>query len=179
MQRVICFRIIMKILIAGIGNISNGDDAFGCEVIRELANADLPPHVTVTDFGVRGHDLAYALTDGYDLTIMVDVVPCQKGPGTVYLIEPDLNRLNELVPATLDSHSLNPVAVLQMAQSVGALGKKLLLVGCEPASLENRDGEIGLSEPVRRAVPDAVKVIRSLVAEALTGNLRNLEPVLA
>ena len=168
----------MKILIAGIGNKFQGDDAFGCAVVRELAHTDLPPHVTVTDFGIRGHDLAYALTDGYDLAIMVDAVPCQKSPGTVYLIEPGLDRLNDLVPAPADAHSLNPVAVLHMAQSVGALGKKLLLVGCEPASLENVDGEIGLSDSVRRAIPDAVETIRSLVTEALAGNLKNLEPVL-
>jgi hydrogenase maturation protease len=168
----------MKILIAGIGNIFQGDDAFGCKVIRELAHADLPPHVTVTDFGMSGYDLAYALTDGYDLAIMVDAVPCQKSPGTVYLIEPDLDRLNDLVPAPVDAHSLNPVTVLQMARSVGGLGKKLLLVGCEPASLESVDGEIGLSEPVRRAIPEAVGMIRSLVTEALTGNLKTLEPVL-
>jgi hydrogenase maturation protease len=168
----------MKILIAGIGNIFHGDDAFGCEVIRELVNADLPPHITITDFGIRGYDLAYALNDGYDLAIMVDAVTCQKSPGTVCLIEPDLNRLNELAPETVDAHSLNPVAVLQMAQSVGALGKKLLLVGCEPASLENEDGELGLSDPVRQAVPEAVKLIQSLVTEALSGNRKNLEPVL-
>ena len=168
----------MKILIAGIGNIFQGDDAFGCEVIRELAQADLPPHITITDFGIRGDDLAYALTDGYDLAIMVDAVPCQKSPGTVYLIEPDLDRLNDLVPAPVNAHSLNPLAVLQMARSVGAHGKKLLLVGCEPASFENDGGEIGLSDPVRRAIPDAVEMVRSLVTEALAGNLKNLEPVL-
>ena len=169
----------MKILIAGIGNVLQGDDAFGCEVIRELSRGDLPRQVTATDFGIRGHDLAYALTDGYDLAILVDAVSCKRSPGTVCVIEPDLNRLNELAPMTVDAHSLNPVAVLQMAQSVGALGSKLLLVGCEPAALKNEGGEIGLSKPVRQAVPEAVKIIRSLITEALTGNLKHLEPALA
>ena len=59
-----------RILIAGIGNIFLGDDAFGTEVVRRLPA--FPLHVTVRDFGIRGYDLAYALLDGYDVTILVD-----------------------------------------------------------------------------------------------------------
>lgn len=169
----------MKILVAGIGNILHGDDAFGCEVIRELIGMGLPMQVTAADFGIRGYDLAYALADGYDLSILVEAVPAQKTPGTVYLIEPDLNRLSEMAPVTVDSHSLNPIAVLQMAQSVGALRNKLFLVGCEPTTPRSPEPEIGLSEPVRNAVPEALRMIQSLIADALKRNRRALDLVLA
>ena len=53
-----------RILIAGIGNIFLGDDAFGVEVARRLAAREWPPNVKVTDIGIRGYDLAYALLDG-------------------------------------------------------------------------------------------------------------------
>jgi len=52
-----------SILIAGIGNIFLGDDAFGVEVVRRMASLKLPDNVRVVDFGIRGFDLAYALQD--------------------------------------------------------------------------------------------------------------------
>ena len=58
----------MKILVAGIGNIFLGDDAFGVEVVQRLSAMPLPPEVTVADFGIRSYDLAYAMMDGYDVT---------------------------------------------------------------------------------------------------------------
>ena len=61
-----------RILIAGIGNIFFGDDAFGVEVARRLAQHPLPDTVRVVDFGIRGLDLAYALLDPYDAVILVD-----------------------------------------------------------------------------------------------------------
>jgi len=42
-----------KILVAGIGNIFFGDDAFGCEVASRLGRRSLPDGVTVKDFGIR------------------------------------------------------------------------------------------------------------------------------
>ena len=79
----------MKILIACIGNIFLGDDGFGVEVARRLASRPLPPDVTVKDFGIRGFDLAYALMDSQDLTILVDACARGGAPGTVFVIEPD------------------------------------------------------------------------------------------
>ncbi len=82
---------VPRILIAGIGNIFLGDDAFGVEVVRRLAGRELPSNVTVTDFGIRGYDLAYALLDGYDTTILVDACPRGAAAGTLYVIEPELS----------------------------------------------------------------------------------------
>ena len=65
----------MNILVAGIGNIFQGDDAFGCEVTRVLNTRPLPASVHVVDFGIRGLDLSYALMDKPDLTILVDATP--------------------------------------------------------------------------------------------------------
>ena len=79
-----------KILVAGIGNIFLGDDGFGVEVARRLKENDFPDGVRVQDFGIRSYDLAYALLDGYDLTILVDAVPRASPPGTLYVIEPEI-----------------------------------------------------------------------------------------
>jgi hydrogenase maturation protease len=157
-----------KILIAGIGNIFLGDDAFGCEVLREMTRNALPEGVAAIDFGVRSYDLAYALNDGaYDAIILVDSTARGKEPGTVFLIEPDLSRLEEFERTAVDAHSMNPVSVIQMAQSLGGVNGKLYLVGCEPAVLESENGEIGLSEKVREAVQQAIGMIQSLVNDLL------------
>ena len=79
------------ILIAGVGNIFLGDDAFGVEVVWRLSGRALPEGVRVVDFSIRGPDLAYTLLDGaHTVTILVDAVPRGGTPGTLYTIEPDL-----------------------------------------------------------------------------------------
>ena len=156
-----------KILVAGIGNIFLGDDAFGSEVARRLMNETLPEEVRVTDFGIRSYDLAYAMMEEYDVTIFVDITSQSQSPGTLYLIEPDLNQLDQLDEKMADAHSMNPVGVLQMLRTFGSSPKKLYLVGCEPATLEVEDGEIGLSESVEGAVPQAIELIKSLVDDLL------------
>jgi Ni,Fe-hydrogenase maturation factor len=60
---------------------------------------------------------------------------------------------------------MNPVSVLQMAQNLGGLNGKIYLIGCEPAVLDSEEGEIGLSEPVRQAIPQAVEMIATLCRE--------------
>ena len=82
------------ILVAGVGNIFLGDDAFGSEVARRLVGRMPPDEVRVADFGVRGFDLACALMDGYEVTVLVDATPRGGAPGTLYVIEPDLSELD-------------------------------------------------------------------------------------
>jgi hydrogenase maturation protease len=162
-----------RILIAGIGNIFLGDDAFGVEVARRLAERQLPAEVKVTDFGIRGYDLAYALLDGYETTILVDACPRGEVAGTLYVIEPEVNEpdtalAGEHSPA--DAHSMNPLNVLRLAQSMGGPLKRVLLVGCEPATLGPEEGQMGLSPQVEAAVGEAVKLVESVVSKILSGD---------
>ncbi len=153
------------ILVAGIGNIFLGDDAFGVEVVRRLATRKLPADVRVTDFGIRGFDLAYALQDGYETTILVDACPRGGTPGTLFVIEPDVKALDdpEAPQAVVEAHAMNPVSVLRMARAMNIEVRNVLLVGCEPATLGGEQGEMGLSAPVQRAVEDAVTLVESLI----------------
>jgi hydrogenase maturation protease len=161
-----------RILIAGIGNIFLGDDAFGVEVARRLSGRELPNNVRVTDFGIRGYDLAYALLDGYDTTILVDACPRGEPAGTLYVIEPDLLDLGgpEEQQSAVEAHSMNPLNVLRLATSMGGPLKRVLLVGCEPGTLGPEEGQMGLSEPVEAVVDEAVKLVESLIAKILNGN---------
>jgi len=160
------------ILIAGIGNIFLGDDAFGVEVVRRLAGLQLPESVRVADFGIRGFDLAYALQDGYETTILVDACPHGEAPGTLYVIEPDLKALyNSGTPqAVVEAHAMNPMNVVRMARAMNIEVKNVLLVGCEPETLGGEQGQMGLSAAVELAVEHAVKLVESIVNKILDGD---------
>lgn len=153
------------ILIAGLGNIFLGDDGFGVEVARRLAGRKLPENVRVVDYGIRGFDLAYALMDCYELTILIDAAPRGEAPGTVYTIEPDLTGLDRAgeQEMAIETHGMNPMKVLQMVRSMGGEFGRVLVVGCEPLTVGGEEGFMGLSEPVENAVDEAVRAIESLV----------------
>jgi hydrogenase maturation protease len=159
---------LKQILVAGVGNIFLGDDAFGSEVARKLMQRKLPPEVQVHDYGTCSYDLAYAMMGDYEATILVDATSQGQSPGTVYLIEPDLNELDKMDNAVANGHSMNPVSVLQMVRSLGCRPKRLYLVGCEPAALDSDDGVLGLSESVQAAVPRAIELIESLMSNLLS-----------
>jgi len=149
------------ILVAGIGNIFLQDDGFGVEVAKRLADSELPEGVKVTDFGIRGVHLAYEMLDGgYDTTILIDAAPRGEAPGTVYLIEPDLHNIDAQQSASMDAHSMDPQVVFATLKSLGGSPRGVLIVGCEPLVID--DG-IGLSEPVGRAVEEAVRLVHSVV----------------
>ena len=156
-----------RILVAGVGNIFLGDDGFGVEVVRRLAGRELPEGVEVVDFGIRGMDLAYALQGDYEVVVFVDAAPRGKEPGTVYLIEPEIEEDGEM---SLDTHGMDPVKVIKLARALGAKPTRTLVVGCEPkvvVSGEDYDDMLmELSEPVRAAVEEAVKLVESLVEES-------------
>jgi hydrogenase maturation protease len=150
-------------LVAGIGNIFLGDDAFGVEVARRLAGRELPEGVDVRDFGIRGMDLAYALQDGYESVVFVDAAPRGEVPGTVSLVEPELDD-DELV---LETHAMDPVRVLGLARALGGVPERVLVVACEPETVvhaEQDDELVGeLSAPVAAAVDRAVALVLDLL----------------
>ncbi len=156
-----------RVLVAGIGNIFLGDDGFGVEVVRRLSGHPLPDGVELVDTGVRGVDLAYRLLDGYRTLVLVDVTRRGGPPGTVYRVEVD--EPGDLTPqdALIDGHRMTPDAVLALlgtlsAGTGGSVPRRVVLVGCEPASLEEG---MGLSEPVAAAVEEAVRLTLRVLRE--------------
>ncbi|MEO8378620.1 MAG: hydrogenase maturation protease [Acidobacteriota bacterium] len=158
----------MNVLIAGIGNIFQGDDAFGVEVAQRLARRTLPEGVRAVDFGIRGYDLAYALMEKRDCTILVDAVPRGGAPGTLYVIEPDLSALE--APADVSAHAMDPLNVFRLVKAMGGSWSRVLLLGCEPDDLGSEDeGKMGLSAVVEASVGEAVLLAESLLRDLACG----------
>ena len=97
--------------------------------------------------------------------ILVDALPRGGAPGTVYVLEPELpGEGANAEPFAIDAHSMNPVAVLQMVRALGGKINRMLVVGCEPSSVEpDGTGNLGLSPPVEAALSAAIETIKGLI----------------
>jgi hydrogenase maturation protease len=152
-----------RILVAGVGNIFLGDDGFGVEVARRLIAIPLPAGVEVVDVGIRGVHLAYELLDGCDLLILVDASARGERPGTVSVIEVGAADVTA-GPPLIDAHGLAPDDVLGLVRRLGGRPGRTLVVACEPADL---DTGMDLSPPVRAAVPEALRLISTILDDSL------------
>ncbi len=159
---------LARVLVAGIGNIFLGDDGFGSEVARRLADEPMPDGVDVVDYGIRGFDLAYALASGYEAALLVDAAPLGEAPGTLVVIDPGSQEER----ADVDTHGMDPVRVLALARELGGAPARTLVLACEPAQLADPDADgdvvVELSGPVRAAVEQALPAVRALVDEFLS-----------
>ncbi len=159
-----------RILVAGVGNIFFGDDAYGVEVVgRILRRNALPPSVDVKDFGIKGLDLAYALSGGYDAAIVIDAAAHGRTPGAVSVIEPPRRAAGEGEILIASTHGLDPDKVLSLVAAFGASCNRILFVVCEPFDLGGDDGAMGLSEIVAAAVEPSVQLTERLVSSLLRG----------
>jgi len=165
------------ILVACVGNIFKSDDGFGVQVAARLVGEDLPEQVRVVDFGIRSVHLVYELLSGYDVLVLVDTVSQQQGPpGTLYLIEPDIEAVPRddggLPDVMLDAHDLSPGGVMELLPTLGGQVRRILVVGVQPETLE--DG-IGLSEVVQAAVDQAAAMVVDVVRRELEPQARFVE----
>jgi hydrogenase maturation protease len=148
-----------RTLVAGVGNVFLRDDAFGVEVARLLAERPQPPGVQVRDYGIRGVHLVYELLNGYDLFVLVDAAPRGEAPGTITVLEVDVPGPG--AQPVIDAHSLSPDAVFGLLSALGGRPGRSLVVACEPADV---DAGMGLTDPVRAALPHAVRAVEDILA---------------
>lgn len=145
---------------ACVGNMLRRDDGFGYAVAQRLG--PLPEGVELLESGIGGMMLVQELMAGCGGLIIVDAVDRGAPPGTLFLVEPEIAE-----PAGVqDIHLANPDRVLAMAQGLGCLPERLLLVGCQQGDVE----ELGeaLTGPVAAAVPAAVRRIHDVLRDWLT-----------
>jgi hydrogenase maturation protease len=167
---------VRKILVAGIGNAWMGDDGFGSEVVSKLGEIERPTGVAVMDFGTGGLNLAYEVMRGYDALMILDISQQGGTPGTLYVIEADEDSIDGNIEdgATINPHGMDPKTMLRFVKSIGAWPGKVLVIACEPQTVE----EIGfqLSESVAGAVEPAVKLVLETIAELQTDAAYQADP---
>lgn len=163
-----------RILVAGIGNVFLGDDGFGVEVAQLLLRRQsLPPDVKVVDYGIRGYDVAYEMLNEYDATVLIDATPRGDAPGTVYVIEPDLDAgvpdpsdMPDHGQGAFQGHAMTPAAVFALVRTLGGMPRRVLIVGCEPESFGDENfGQMGLTATVQRAVATGADTVEEVVRD--------------
>ena len=163
----------MNVLVAGIGNIFLSDDGFGVEVVKHIDLSALPDEVregvTVHDFGIRGVHLSYQLLDGYDALVLIDAMPLGEAPGPVVTFEPDVESIDA---TSVDAHSMSPAVVLGLLAGMGAELPHVVVVGCQPLTLEEG---MGLSEPVMAAVVPAAEAVLQVVYDIHSNAQKELQ----
>jgi hydrogenase maturation protease len=167
---------VRKILVAGIGNAWMGDDGFGAEVVKRLGEVELPRGVAVMDFGTGGLNLAYEVMRGYDALLILDISEQGGTPGTLYVIEADVDSVEAGIEDgdTLNPHGMDPKTMLRFVKSIGAWPGKVVVIACEPQTV----AEIGfqLSESVAGALEPAVKLVLETISELQTDAAYQAQP---
>ncbi len=164
-----------RILVGGVGNIFEGDDAFGVEAVRSLSARTLPAEVELVDFGICGVDLAYALTGGYEMVVLLDCAQRGEAPGTISVVEPNEEPTPQNMAAM--AHNLDPATVLKSLAGHEDLCEKIILVLCEPQSFGGEEGAMGLSETVAAAIGPAADVVERLAETFLRRRCSDGRPV--
>jgi hydrogenase maturation protease len=163
----------VNVLVAGIGNIFLSDDGFGVEVVKHIDVTrwpeDVRKDVTVSDFGIRGVHLSYELLNDYDALVLIDAMPLGEAPGTVVTFEPDVESIDA---TSVDAHSMSPAVVLGLLAGMGADLPHVVVVGCQPLTLEEG---MGLSDAVMAAVAPAAEAVVQVVHDIYSNAQKELQ----
>lgn len=162
----------MKILVAGMGNVLRGDDAFGIRVVQALEQQNtLPADVRLYEAGIAGIPFVQELMDGYDALIIADALDRGAEPGSLFVLEPNEAKPSELDygrvhQSMVDAHYADPSKVLLLARALKVCPPRVFIVGCQSANIEEACAE--MTPAVERAVPLAAEQILQLLAALQT-----------
>lgn len=155
-----------------MGNVLRLDDGFGVELARRLQQEAWPENVRVLEAGIGGMSVVQELLNGYDVLILLDAVDRGGEPGTVYVLEPEIDDLGSYQETVrqdflADIHYATPERVLILAQALGVLPPRVLIVAGQIADAS----EVGmeLSPALARSLDPAVEMVKRLLNTFLAG----------
>jgi hydrogenase maturation protease len=158
----------MNITLIAIGQPLRGDDGVGPEAVRQWARENpqysTDPNLKTIVTETPGLDLLDFLQDA-DVAILVDAVQSGEPAGTVRVHEslPEAG----LTPAEKSAHGLGVAETIALAKRIGArLPPRIRFIGVEGSSWGLGES---LSDPVRRALPDAVREIQNQILYWISG----------
>lgn len=154
------------ILVIGVGNILLGNDGVGVELVTRLsAQAERwGDKVELLDGGTQGMALLGYLP-GREAIIFFDAVELGAEPGALHVIHDE--AVLGFGSNASTSHEANAGELLRVAQLLGDLPGKLVLVGVEPGIVETG---IGLSKQVQSSIPSALQAA-SRILDSLTAQI--------
>jgi coenzyme F420 hydrogenase subunit delta len=146
------------VLILGCGNILFGDDGFGCTLAEYLQEHCNPPEtVCLADAGtgVRKQLFTLCISPVRPRRILIlDAIDVGRAPGEWFELDPQ-----DIPPVKLDDFSLHQIPTSNLLRELHEqAGIEVRVLACQTGPLPDEISP-GLSEPVRRAVPEAAQWI--------------------
>ena len=142
-------------LILGIGNLLWADEGFGVRVLERLHSEwTFRPGVSLLDGGTQGLYLLPHI-EGCRKLLIFDAIDYGLAPGTLKVVR------NEEVPRfmgvkKMSLHQTGFQEVLSVAQLRGWKPDQVMLIGCQPGTLDDYGGS--LSDTVKARIPEALKL---------------------
>jgi hydrogenase maturation protease len=165
-----------SVLLLGIGNLLWADEGFGVRAVEAIDRQYVfPDNVRVLDGGTQGIYLVQEIRET-DILVVFDAIDYGLAPGTIKLIR------DAEVPAFLGAkkmslHQTGFQEVLAMAQMLGDYPSQLLLIGVQPAELEDFGGS--LTDPVKAQIGPAIAAALDFLAGiGITPELRSQPPAI-
>ena len=146
----------MRALVLGIGNLWWAAEGFGVRAVEHFDERyACGETISVVDGGTRGMALMPLVQD-CDLLIILDAIDFDLAPGTLHLVR------DGDVPAFVGAkkmslHQTGFQDVLALAEFSGEVPRHMLLIGMQPAVLEDYGG--GLTDIVAAGIAPAVAAV--------------------
>jgi len=133
------------------------DNEFDKEILKQIGGKvegiTLPDSIQFVDGGTAAPTNFFPLYTEYDWKklIVVDVVEFNAEPGTVDIFDPSVMQKGKYD----NPHGMTVEDPLQeISQKC-----EVVIVGCKPAEIPTPDIDMGLTEPVEKAIPKTIDII--------------------
>ena len=146
-------------MVIGVGNPMRRDDGVGAAVVARLPEQ---AGVDLVELDGEATRLIEAWS-GRALAIVIDAAVAGAAPGTLHEVVVGRDALPGWA-AGGSTHAAGVAEAVALAEALGRLPKRLVVLGVEPADL---DLGPGLSSPVAAAVPRVVERIGALRCESV------------
>jgi len=145
-----------QVLILGIGNVLWADEGFGVRAVETLNRRhSFPANVTVMDGGTQGLFLLPTIQD-CDILIILDAVDYGLPPGTLKIVQ-DGDVPSFMGAKKISLHQAGFQEVLATARLLGWEPRRILLVGVQPAEIEDYGGSLRPETAAR--IDDAIDAV--------------------
>jgi hydrogenase maturation protease len=149
------------LLVIGIGNPLLSDDGVGLQLLEKIDEKFDHDSVEFIDGGTQGIALLGRL-ENRQAIIFLDAVSLDAKPGTVHYLSKE--EVLSIDSKQTTAHEGNATQILKTALLTGDLPKNISVIGIEPEKLKT---DIGLSETVTNALPEALELIENTINKIL------------